>query len=277
MKLIELEQNTPQWHEYRKSRIGASDFALFACHKGLSKPIFTIDFYGHIYNKRNDIHLKDNIYMQHGRDREPFLREYYTNKYNVVCEAVVGEHDHHRGIFTSYDGYNPFNHTGLEIKTSFSTSDKFEEKMQYYVYQIVHQMYVGDLKYIDVLFEFKNGEIIERRYCKGDLPISYSRWCELCWEYLDELHNENNDDAIALLEQYDNLSKEIKILEDNKQILLNKIKELNILGVQGNFTISQSERKSYKYAEYCKDNNITLDDTYLSVSNSLRITKRSEQ
>ena len=266
MKIIALEQNTPAWHEYRNTRIGASDFALFACHKGLSKPIFRIDFYGSIYNKRNNIELKSNIFMERGHVREPILRDYYTSKYNVICEPIVCEFEDDGQIFASLDGYNPFDNAGLEIKTTSAKCIKsnndndipiwyitLEEKMQYYIYQLVHQMYAGDLNYIDVVFEFKDDEIVDKRYYKEDLPISIHEWRELCFEYLLELNGDkDNYDTILLLNQYYNLDREIKELEDNKQNMFNNIKSLNIEGVHGDFIVK------------------------LTKNNSLRITKKEE-
>jgi len=271
MQIIDLEQGSPEWLIYRATRIGASDFALFACHKGLSDKIFNIDFNKHIYNKKNNINIT-NKYMERGKEREPILLADYNRIHNCNCNPVVIQSYKNENIFCSLDGIDFLTFDAVEIKTTASSVVEYRKKRQYYIYQIAHQMYVTELNRIDIYIECSDN-VIHEFILKEELPISFDYWYSLCLEYLNILNKKDDDYINTLLLKYEKLDEEIKLLQQEKDDITDILKANSVNGVYGDFIVSNVSRSSYKYAQYIKDNNIELDDKYLTSSNYLTIKK----
>ena len=79
------------------------------------------------------------------------------------------------------------------------------------------------------------------------------------------------------------LSQEIELLRSRnipkdicEKTLIYKIKKSKNISLDFDdiFTISQVKRETWQYGAYCKDNNIALDNKYLSTSTFLKITRK---
>ena len=277
LKILNLRQNTHEWKEYRKSRIGASDFALFACYKGLSYPIFNNNFNQHLYNKKNDVNIT-NKYMEYGKNQEDVLLASFNHDHDTICMPTIIQSIESDNIFCSLDGYDPLNKVAIEIKTTSTDSSKYKEKMQYYIFQIAHQLYCSNFSEMHILFEFSDQVMLDKVSIE-ELPITREKWLELCNQYLDILNKNDDCNLIETLNIYHEIGIKIKELEIEKNMILSQIKDKMAVeavngGVFGNYLISTVEKKSYKYSEYIKDNNIVLDDKYLSTSSYLKINKK---
>lgn len=277
LKILNLRQNTHEWKEYRKSRIGASDFAVFACFKGLSYPIFNNNFNQHLYNKKNDVNIT-NKYIEYGKDKEDILLASFNHDHDTICMPTIVQSLESENIFCSLDGYDPLNKVAIEIKTTSSDSSKYKEKMQYYIFQIAHQLYCSNFSEIHILFEFTDKVVMDKIKI-DELPINREEWLNLCNQYLEILNKNDDGELIGTLDTYHEIGIKIKELELEKNMILSKIKEKMMKesinnGVFGNYLISTVEKKSYKYSEYIKDHNIVLDDKYLSTSSYLKINKK---
>jgi putative phage-type endonuclease len=303
MKLIDLQQNTPEWHKYRNTRIGASDFALFACHKGFSEPIFKASLNENIYNKQNNIELADNIYMQRGREEEPILNAYFNELTGGSYTPIVIEHSDN--IYSSLDGYDPFFKAIVEYKTTSKSVEHEKDILQYYVWQILHQMYCSDkltaycvIKYfgtvnnpiriykithfvdnsisISLTNDYKRNINSHMFFIKKNL--SKYEWLDMCNEYLSLLNAKDNDVANNMLNNYFSLDIQIKQLTEEQKNIKLQIQNLYPEGgVCGNYTITKSVKNSTKYAEFIKDNQLVVDDKYKSDSVSFRITNKFKE
>lgn len=305
MKLIDLQQGTKEWHEYRSTRIGASDFALFACHKGLSEPIFKVSLNENIYNKQNNIELADNIYMKRGREEEPLINSYFNELTGGSYMPTIVEHS--ESIYSSLDGYDPFFKAIVEYKTTSKSVEHERDILQYYVWQILHQMYCSNklmaycvIKYfgtvnnplriykithfvdnsvsISLVNDYKRNINSHMFFIKKNL--SKYEWLDMCNEYLSLLNTKIDDKKIAidLLHKYFMYTRDIKILTAEKD---NVRKEIELLcpdgGVYDNYIITKSTSKSVKYAEFVKDNQLVVDDKYKSDSIKYTITNKLKE
>lgn len=312
MKLINLEQGTKEWHKYRSTRIGASDFALFACHKGLSEPIFNASLNENIYNKQNNIELADNIYMQRGREKEPILLAEFNNLTGLCCLPAIGQYEHKDGyeyvvnIFSSFDGYDPFSNTIVEIKTTSKTIEDEEKILQYYSWQLIHQMHCAEIDECYLYIEYF-GSNIKRLYkvknkskfnithtvtvgSKNIEVVAYERffvqdshedklffWRNLCFEYLKILNSNGIETILPLLNSYNQLSEEIKQLTEEKDNIREQIESLCPNGgVYDNYIITKISKGSISYKQFVEDNKLIIGDNYKKESISYRITKKTK-
>lgn len=104
MKLIDLKQNTTQWLEYRKNRIGASDVPVIM---GVSKWRTPLQLWKSMLSvdepeKQN--WFKDSI-KQNGHDLEPYARNAFEKKIGCIVIPTVVQHDFIDHYIASLDGY----------------------------------------------------------------------------------------------------------------------------------------------------------------------------
>jgi predicted phage-related endonuclease len=275
MKQINLIQNTPEWYDYRTKRIGASDFALFACYKGLSEPIFAINFNDHIYKKINNISLEISRYMQHGIDREPVLLSEFNEQHNTCCSSAVVEYENDNRIFTSLDGYDPFSNIILEIKTSAKSESKYDFLYQYYKYQLVHQMFCSGKDETYLKIEYADA-CVEYIIQLSNIGLSKDEWYSLCCEYLNIL-NAEKDYLIEFFARYDEINKTIKELKAEQEEIKEKIQfEMPNGGVCGNYTITKYTSNSVSYAQFIKDIKLEVPESYCKKSMSYKITNKEK-
>lgn len=110
MKLINLEQGSEQWLEFRRSRIGASDVAaiLGICPYG-----------GTAYKKWQEKcagHKTETTRaMRYGTNEEETLRNMYCDQYQLIrpCVALSDERDY---VMASFDGITADRRRCVEIK-----------------------------------------------------------------------------------------------------------------------------------------------------------------
>lgn len=182
MKITNLIQNSDMWYEYRKTHIGASDICVFAGHLGLSKPLFKGSIKKHFQDKANGA-ISNNPYMLKGKEREGYILENYNNNYNKLCMPTCIEYSDN--ISCSLDGYDAIRHEAIEIKWTSHQSIQFNSKLQYYIYQLMHQMYCTDLEKIDLVVEFADRTIVHTVYLEN-LPCDKEEWLMLCNNYWDK-------------------------------------------------------------------------------------------
>lgn len=111
MKLINLEQNTPEWLEFRRRRIGASEWATIL---GLNPHKTPLQLWEEklglrelpAYNER----------MQEGHRIEPIARQWFNESCDYNFVPKVGVHDIYDWLHASFDGIDEDTETVLEIK-----------------------------------------------------------------------------------------------------------------------------------------------------------------
>jgi putative phage-type endonuclease len=158
MKIIaELEQGTEDWLKFRQNHVGASDASTCM---GLNP-----------WRTRNQLWEEKvlgwtqelNANMKRGQDLEVFARVEYQQVTNLFVLPMVGESIIHPFISASFDGITTDLRNAVEIKCG-KASHKLAEKGEipvYYMAQLQHQMYVGNLEKIDYFsFDGTNGILI---------------------------------------------------------------------------------------------------------------------
>lgn len=263
-KLIDLKQDTQEWREYRQTRIGASDFALYMCHIGKSKPVFNIDFNRHIFEKRNNIFVT-NPYMEMGKKLEKSLLERFNNEFELGCVDTIWAYNDN--IFASLDGYDIFAHKGVELKTTSKDEAEFDNLVQYYYWQCQHQMLCADLKEICLYIYFIKTDTV--KFINVSRETSTKKHLLYCEDYLNIL---NDNKQYQDIEDYKYLCEQIQELEKAKEKLQQQIFEEYSEGIYGNASIKSYTKNSTQYAKYIKDNNIIVPEQYVNTSEYKKIT-----
>ena len=141
MKLVDLEQNTPEWHQFREGKIGAS---LAPVIMGVSPWMTPYQLYEEMMGtapKRAETDA-----MRRGRALEERARQRFIQQTGVEVVPGVGVHDKFDWLFASFDGICTDNKMIVEIKCpgkedhDTALSGKVPEK---YYPQVQHQLAVS--------------------------------------------------------------------------------------------------------------------------------------
>lgn len=108
--LIEIIPGTAEWHEYRSSRIGASDSSAIL---GISPFKTPRKLYEEKILGKNGI---DNFSMKRGRERESEAIKWAEQELGVLLGSRIIQHDEHPWKFATLDGICPEHKTVVEVK-----------------------------------------------------------------------------------------------------------------------------------------------------------------
>lgn len=146
MKIVTLEQGTPEWHAWRLEGIGASEAPMVL---GISKYKTAHKLW---QEKTGAIEIKDdfNFIFEKGKTIEAKARAYFELMNDKECPPICLEHSVYPFIRASLDGYNEAENFALEIK--YVGKDAMEDEIPPHHYaQLQHQMMVSgamDITYI---------------------------------------------------------------------------------------------------------------------------------
>ena len=168
MKLINLQQRSEEWFEYRKKKIMASEAPIIL---GVS-PYKTIE---ELEQEKVFGSIQQNFpWMQRGIDLEPFALHMFERETGLTMFPCVGEHEN-GWMAASFDGMTLDEDVVVEIKCpgkkdhQLALEGKIPEK---YIPQLQHQLYVSGLEIIFYFsFDGSNGIILECR--RNDDFINY--------------------------------------------------------------------------------------------------------
>ena len=144
MKILQIEQGTPEWIQLRKTKITATDAPIIM---GVS-PWKTKQ---QLYLEKTSDDVKPfymNAAMQRGVDLEPIARELFNIQTGWDMQPCVIVND---WVMASLDGRDESSGSILEIKCpnlkdhSLAVAGKIPD---YYYPQLQHQMYVGETRMI---------------------------------------------------------------------------------------------------------------------------------
>ena len=100
---VELDQNTTEWLEFRKNRIGASDASVIMGASPWKTPL-------ELWKEK--IGLQEESYtsmaMQAGKDLEEIARPIVSNVLNCDFKPAVYVHDEYNWMMASLDGIDRF-------------------------------------------------------------------------------------------------------------------------------------------------------------------------
>lgn len=139
MRTIEIAQNTPEWIEFRRLKIGASDCPVIMKHSPFKSPL---ELWQEKVLQKECVETPP---MRKGSELEAVAREMFERKMGFdifPCIAVSAEFD---WMIASLDGYNIEKNMVVEIKCP--GEKVFIEVMNgkippYWIWQIQHQLYV---------------------------------------------------------------------------------------------------------------------------------------
>jgi putative phage-type endonuclease len=111
MPLLNLKQQTPEWHDYRKGKIGAS---LAPVIMGVSPWQTPYQLWEEILEIRPPKIQTES--MKRGLDLEQIARNQFEIATGIPVYDAVYQHDEIDWMFASLDGYSPDGQTIVEIK-----------------------------------------------------------------------------------------------------------------------------------------------------------------
>lgn len=140
-----LEQNTPEWQQWRMSGIGGSDAAILKLGNLYGKTPHTLwlDKRGQIGEYNRTEAAEENL--ERGKELEPKAREYFIKHTGIYVEPVLMQSTKYPFMLASLDGITPDLSVGVEIK---APGEKVFKELflkgvpDYYYAQIQHQIAV---------------------------------------------------------------------------------------------------------------------------------------
>lgn len=247
MKKLQIEQNTPEWHEFRKNHIGASEAPIIMNLSPWTTPY-------QLWRQKLDLDTFqfESEKMQRGKELEPIARKKVSEYLNEEFEPAVCESTDIEWMAASLDGISKNGKYVVEIKCPGkedhlqALNDIIPEK---YIPQIQHQMFVCKLDSIYYFsFDGQEGKLIktyrDNNYIKRMIEAEKVFW--ECYQNLTPPPLGNKD----FVERQD-----IEWLEGSNHWLETK-KQLKILeekeSQQRQYLIQLAKNKN------CKGNGITL-------------------
>ncbi len=227
MKILDLEQGSPEWLEWRKGIITATD----------APKILGNSPYG-TSNKcwQNKLGLipeqKSNSAMERGKRDEPIARAMFEKHYKMKMNPCCIESEKYNFLGASLDGLSECGKYILEIK---SNGDQYHDYLYtrgipiFHTDQVQHQILCGDGQIEKAFYLSYNNtqmEVIEvlpsGEWSQNFIPIAKEFWSKVIFQESPALCEKDyrdltpNRDAEHHALQYDRLSQEIKALEDKK-------------------------------------------------------------
>lgn len=159
-KMIDLVQGSPEWHDFRKGKIGSSAAAAV-----MGKSRFDTPRSLYRRMKGLDPEIEDNFAMARGRREEPHALAWACQKLGADFDPAVLQSVEHPEIIASLDGFCAFLGYGIEIKTPRKDDHAdaiFGEIPEAYRIQMQHQMLVsGAQKWVYVSWDGSDGVCVE--------------------------------------------------------------------------------------------------------------------
>lgn len=234
MKLINVEQNSPEWHEIRKKHIGASDVSCI-----LGKGFRSLyDLYLEKTDDENQKKQFETKKMREGTENEPIAREKYIRDSGIQFSKDTGESENLPFLMASFDGRSPDGKILLEIKSfepkkyQEALNSEIEEK--YYI-QMQMQMYVTDgvaEKCIYLVSNTKTGEYFTKEVFPDEKKqASYIKACFDFWQRVLEKNspeapykNVDDKELTDLALKYKKMSQEKEKIEKEMEEIKEQLK-----------------------------------------------------
>lgn len=269
MKVIELEQGTVAWKEWRQAGIGASDIAAIM---GVCPYKTALD----IYNDKMGLSSpRINNSMKRGTAVEPEARRVFNRGFQRNFEPILCEHSEGNHYRASLDGYNAFTHQLVEIKVpSRAVLDmaRYGQVPIHYLYQIQWQLFVSGA--VKGYFFCYNPESLESYtvdiYPDDEMIDMIRERAEYFWfnhvcmnvppqERMDrkEVGDPSRDD----MSDMDSIRQKMKDLEDEFDKLKKRVLEREGTEISlecDKYILQRAERESVDYKQAALDAGVDL-------------------
>lgn len=276
--ILQIEQNTSKWLEYRKDKFNASE-AGAVMGVGFIKP------YQLAQIKYQNKQIYQNEAMRQGHEYEPKIREYVNEKFRLNLNPCVMQSDDDARFSASLDGLDIFTDTICEIKFSKNEYEQVKthnKPSQNYFYQIQHQFFVSRAKkcifavgYINDDFELEV-ITIEILPDKKAIKALIKAWDEFEATYKPD--DGLDGEWLEISNELSDINAQIKQLQTKADELKQKaIQKANGKEIKAySLTVYQTIRKDTPdYKAYCEYNGITIPSEFIkpgSQSWAVRIT-----
>lgn len=234
MKILDLQQDTPEWLKARNNKIGASDALIIMGVSPWSTPFKLWQ------QKLGLIPLDEmNDRMRRGKELEPYALKEFNAIMNLNCKSVVAVSDELDYVMASFDGYDLDKNIALEIKCPGPESHEQAlrgEIPDIYYPQLQQQMYVSGLESM-YYFSYDGKENALLKVVK-DVKFIDSLLIELnkFWNCLQNLESpkltdkdfiqRNDGPWIDTVLEWKQVNQDIKTLTIKEKTLRTKIIEL---------------------------------------------------
>ena len=160
MKTINLEQNSPEWLEFRRTKIGASDAPIIL---GVSPFKTSYQLY---LDKVEGVKQTQNSAMKRGQEMEPEARAAFEKMYEMLyldtvnIAPLVVQSEQYDWMIASLDGIDLGKGVAVEIKCPGSKDHQIavDGKIpDHYIPQLQHQLFVTGLDKI-FYFSYRNND-----------------------------------------------------------------------------------------------------------------------
>lgn len=226
MKIIEVEQGSPEWLSWRKTVITATDCPAI---RGSSP--WTTAY--KCWQKKLGLIPEEisNAAMERGKRLEPEARAKFIQEYNIDMTPAVVESSEFDFLGASLDGISEFGAAILEIKCGGKKLHDMAERgeiPQYYIDQIQHQLLVtGAHRAFYYSYNGENGICIEI-FPDPEFKEKFLAQAREFWKCVafnepptlqesDYKDNSNEPDWLRISSGYRNLCDQIKNLEELKE------------------------------------------------------------
>lgn len=269
MRKVELEQGSPEWLEFRKSGIGASECAAVFGKCKYNTPL-------QLWEKKvYDIETEVTFPMIRGSQMEPIIRQQAEEVLGEKFDPVCGIYDEHEFILASLDGINSEGTVIMEIKYASKVNHALAASgkvPKHYIYQVQQQLLVsGAQKALYVSWNSDDLQIVEV-FPDAKLHEEMIKKLMEFWEMVclkipptrskkDHVTNENDQvlKFVNIRKQNDQKLKELKA--ENEKITSKLIELANGNSIEGEgFKFSQYETPGrVQYAEIPELSGVDLD------------------
>lgn len=231
-KMIELIPGTPDWHEYRASRIGASDSSVIM---GISPYKTEKQLYD---EKIMGVRQADNPSMKRGREREQEAIKWAENYFNTILCSRVIEHNDFPWKFATVDGIDPSGKLVVEVKWASKEVHELAKEgkvVDYYLSQVMSQMACCNVEYMfflscyqekDKPTEFVLVEVYRDEDYIDNMISKEKEWYIKHIVMMEEPELTDRDYEIIESDQFDiccseylRICKEIAVLEKEKKVM----------------------------------------------------------
>jgi putative phage-type endonuclease len=229
-----MEQGTQEWHDLRRTKIGASDAAVIL---GLSPYLSPFELWE---QKMFGKHSEQNGAMSRGAALEPQARECFEKLTGIFVLPKVVIHSTYEWMMASLDGINFEGTTIVEIKCPNKEVHALAEKgivPPHYMAQIQHQFAVtGAVKGYYFSFNGIKGALVEifpdQKFIK-DMIKEEEKFYELMVKKepppmtdKDYIIIEDKE-FVELMAEYKDVKHELDILKDCEQVIREKLISLS--------------------------------------------------
>lgn len=228
MILYDVQQDTPEWHQFRAGGIGASEAPVLL---GLSPWTNISQLF---LDKTGQGEPKEwNWAMQRGKDMEPVARDMWIKANDIIVNPACAVHSPEKFfVRASFDGLSDDHKTLIEIKVpGLEAHKKAVQKTVPLKYrpQLQWQMLVAELDKMEYVSLYKD-DFRTVEYVRDEAMIrQLIEKAEWFWDLVERGVPPNEslgDDIMGLITEYGMIDAQLKLLEAQKAELQEQIKPL---------------------------------------------------